>query len=76
MIGGIAVSRIQLDMPSNVERLAHWSAAVGGVIESEEALSEIAGAFRLTRGQIDDAIQVARQEAIAGGNSPDRLTRE
>ncbi|TMD63132.1 MAG: hypothetical protein E6I84_16175 [Chloroflexi bacterium] len=76
VIGGIALSRIQLDMPSNVERLAHWSAAVGGVIESEEALSEIAGAFRLTRGQIDDAIQVARQEAIAGGNSPDRLTRE
>jgi hypothetical protein len=76
VLAGIPVSRIRMEMPSNVERLAQWSAAVGPDVESKDVLGEIAGTFRLTQGQIDDAISVARHQASARGAAPHWLTKE
>ena len=75
MISGVPVTRIALAMPSNLERLAQWTALLGTAL-SEDQLRDIASAFRLAPDQIKEAVAVARHRSSMRGATPDELVPE
>jgi AAA+ superfamily predicted ATPase len=75
VLAGVPVTRILLDMPSNLERLEQWTAIVGAELP-QERLIELAGAFRLTAGQIQDAASVARHQVAQRRAPLDKLVQE
>jgi AAA+ superfamily predicted ATPase len=75
LVGGLPVTRIALAMPSNQERRDQWNAAIGTAL-SEDQLSEVASAFRLSPDQIRDAAAVARHRASQRGATQDQVVLE
>jgi AAA+ superfamily predicted ATPase len=56
--------RIRLERPSYVLRLAEWSSALAAYrVEESADLAAVAGRFRLTQGQIEDAVLDAAHRA-------------
>ncbi|MCX6045129.1 MAG: ATP-binding protein [Chloroflexi bacterium] len=75
--GGIARQRTivtqAFDLPSYEQRLALWRHYLTpwqGLQSGDSALTDLAGQFALTTGQIRDAVTAARDQAIHTGRTP------
>ncbi len=66
--GGRAVFSVPVNPPSSAERTRLWQQALGGDENlSADRLRDLASQFALTSGQIENALFVARNEALQSG---------
>ncbi len=66
--GGRPVFSVPVNPPSSVERVRLWEQALDGAEAlTAETLRDLANQFSLTSGQIDNALFVARNEALQSG---------
>lgn len=66
--GGRPVFSLPMTPPGTIERMQLWQQAIGGADTLEpESLRDLASQFALTSGQIENALFVARNEALQSG---------
>jgi hypothetical protein len=71
---GLTFLRIQFSPPGPADRLRHWQSSLGEAGLPPGELADLAGAFRLTGGQIDDAAATARNLALARNPAAPQVT--
>ena len=71
---GVAFLRIPFPLPGPGERLRLWHAALAGTRVPPSDLAGLAGAFRLSGGQVRDAAATARNLAIARDPAAPQVT--
>ncbi|MFY1671357.1 AAA family ATPase [Plantactinospora sp. WMMB334] len=71
--GGVTFVRLEFPAPGYDERIRLWEAALGGAAPAVE-LAEVAGKFRLSGGQIQDAAATARHLAYARSPGAPRVS--
>jgi AAA+ superfamily predicted ATPase len=75
-LGGRAFVRAELPRPSTAEQVTLWTRALGDGVDPAVDLAALAGAFRLTGGQIDDAAWGARANARMRGGAEGRVNAD
>jgi hypothetical protein len=73
---GLTFLRIQFTPPGAADRLRRWQSSLGEAALPLGDLAGLAGTFRLTGGQIDDAVATARNLALVRSPAAPQVTLE